>query len=34
MTLTSVEADPPESGFGRSLSDNVDNADNPDGFEA
>jgi len=33
MTSPSVDADPPESGFSRTVSENVDNADNPDGSE-
>jgi hypothetical protein len=33
MTSPSVDADPPESGFSRTVSENVDNADNPDGAE-
>ena len=33
MTPPSVGADPPESGFRRTVSENVDKADNPDGPE-
>jgi len=34
MTLPPVEAPSPKSGFGRAVSENVDNADNPDESEA
>ncbi len=33
MTSPSVDADPPESGSGRTVSENVEKADNPDGSE-
>ena len=34
MTLPPVKAPRPESGFGRAVSENVDNTDNPDESEA